>query len=123
VKRPSTHTLRSFMLMEVVSGIALLSLTLTGVYAGIHLNEKMLRHGSEQQLAVDVLDNVVERLAAMPPASLAQCRTAFEDELKRSSLTSRKQLESRCTQAVDGRLHCLIRRRGHLLAEVRIGTP
>ena len=123
MKRLPTRTLRSFMLMEVVSGIALLSLTLTGVYAGIHLNEQMLRHGSEQQMSVVVLDNVVERLAAMPPASLAQCQTAFADELKRSSLASRKQLESGCTQSADGRLHCLIRRRGHLLAEVRIGTP
>ena len=60
------------MLLEAVTAIGLVGLLLAGVYAGIRLNEDMLQHTVSQRQALDVLDNVVERLAAEAgPARLA----------------------------------------------------
>ncbi len=121
MKRRSRITCRGFLLLEIVAAIGILTLIMAGVFAGIHLNETMLQHCLEQQAAIGVLDNVVERLAAAPDAiSPDACRQALEHEMQFSPLGRKRHIAYHCRADTNGNLRCAIRDRNHLLAEVRI---
>ena len=111
-----------FMLLEAVTAIGLVGLLLAGVYAGIRLNEDMLQHTVSQRQALDVLDNVVERLAAEAPVTLPRCAALLAEELAPSPLAGQPGVRSVCEPATEsGAILCAIRNHEHLLAEIRIG--
>jgi hypothetical protein len=110
-----------FILLETVAALGLVALLLVGVYAGIHANERMLRHCVSQRQALDVLDNVVERLATEAPVALPRCAAVLAEELAPSPLAGRPGVHTRCEAAEGGAILCAIRDRDHLLAEIRIG--
>ena len=112
---------KHFMLLESATALGLVALLLAGVYAGIHANEGMLRHTVSQRQALDVLDNVVERLAAEAPVALPRCTAVLAEELAPSPLAGRPGVHTLCESAEGGAILCAIRDREHLLAEIRIG--
>ena len=119
--RTATARRRGFVLMEVVTALGLLAVTLVGVYAGVQVNESMLRHYVAQRRAIEVLDNLVERMAVAAPVSPAHCATVLDDEVARSPLSGRPGLRSECAQTAEGAVRCAVWDGTHLLAEVRIG--
>lgn len=108
-------------MLEAVTAIGLVALLLAGVYAGIQANERVFRHCVSQRQALDVLDNVVERLAAEAPVSLPRCTAVLAEELAPSPLAGQPDVHSLCEPAEAGIILCVIRDENHLLAEVRIG--
>ncbi len=87
---------RCFNLIEVAAATALLGLVMAGVYAGVHLNERMRRHYFMEFLAVKVLDNVAERATAAPALTEAGARAWLDDEFGQSELSGNGQLAAVC---------------------------
>lgn len=101
--------------------IGLMGLLLAGVYAGVQVNEHELRQCTRQREALDVLDNVVERLAAEAPVSRRRCAAVLADELARSELAPLQHLTTLCEASASGGVRCAVRNRGRLLAEMEVG--
>jgi hypothetical protein len=111
----------AFVMIEVVMAVGLMGLLLVGVYAGVQANERLLRHYISQREALDVLDNVVERLASEAPVSPQRCAAVLGDEMAHSPLAARPRVRATCSEASAGGVQCIIRDHQHLLAEVRMG--
>ena len=116
-----TTARQPFVLLETVTAIGLVGLLLAGVYAGIHTNEQMLQHCIGQRQALDVLDNVVERLAVEAPVALPRCAAVLAEELAPSPLARLPGVRTACEPAAGGGVQFTIRDHGHLLADIRIG--
>ncbi len=109
-----------FCLMEVVAATVLLGLTLTGAYSGFRLNDTMQRHYLQQQTALQVMDNVVERLAAEPEAAADRATELLRSEFASSQL-SRFTHVAAAAEKRPGEIVLQIVRQDHrLLASVRI---
>jgi hypothetical protein len=118
MKRTARHP---FVLLETVAALGLVALILVGVYAGIHVNERMLQRYLSQRQALDVLDNVVERLAVEAPVTLPRCAAVLAEELAPSPLAGKPGVRSGCERVDGSAIRCTLRDHGHLLAEIRIG--
>jgi type II secretory pathway component PulJ len=110
-----------FVFLEIVVAIGLMGLLLAGVYAGVQANEQELRQCTRQRQALDVLDNVVERLAAEAPVSRRRCAEVLAEEVARSELAALPHLATVCDTSATGGVHCELRNRGRLLARMEVG--
>ena len=116
-----TTRAHGYILIEVVAAIVLLGMVLAGVYAGVHVNERMVTYYVSQGQALDVLDNVVERSAARQPVSMDVCRRILEEEMAHSPLGRSARVTATCATVPGKGIVCTIQHGQRRLAIVRMG--
>ena len=113
-----------FNLMEVVVAAGLCGLLFTAAIGGFRVMAGIQRETALRQTAVQVLDNSVERIAALTVRDgrafqrilEQECAQAQTGSLERPSLTSTCAQQERAWRLAVGRAN------GRVLAEVRIPT-
>lgn len=108
------------MLIEIIFAMGLL-LMLSSVFLASMRSVKQLNNlvMAEAQ-AVQVADNTVERLSAMPNYSSAQVKAVFMDEYAKSNLPIVKKITPQITEQPNQLLLQFIKPNGRQLLEVKI---
>jgi hypothetical protein len=108
------------MLIEVVFAMGLLLMLSSVFMASMRSVHNLNNLVVAEAQAVQVADNTVERLAAMPGYSAAQVKAVFMDEYAKSSLPIAKKITPQITEQPNQLLLQFIKPNGKQLLEVKI---
>ncbi len=108
------------MLIEVVFAMGLLLMLSAAFMASIRSMHKLNNLVGAEAQAIQVTDNTVERIAALPNYSLAQVKTIFMDEYSKSSLPLSKKIRAQVVEQPNQLLLQFIKPNGRKLLEVTI---
>ena len=108
------------MLIEVVFAMGLLLMLSAAFMASIRSMHKLNNLVGAEAQAVQIADNTVERLAAMPNYSATQVKAIFMDEYAKSSLPLAKKITPQITDQPNQLLLQFIKPNGRQLLEVKI---
>jgi len=114
---------RPHLLLEVVAALVITGIVLGAAVSTTGAVQRSHRRNLQRTLAVLVLDNTVERLAAhVQPVDVADARRILELELDRAPMPQRDRLRSQVEVAADALL-LSVRYREQRLAQVALPLP
>ncbi|OGV78236.1 MAG: hypothetical protein A3K19_04775 [Lentisphaerae bacterium RIFOXYB12_FULL_65_16] len=110
----------AFNLVEVVFALGLLGMTASAAFSGLNLCRDMQHRFGQERVAVQVLDNVVERLAAQPAYTADTVRQIVAAEFAALPARSQQDLTTRCEVSGTAVTVWIQRRDGKTPVSVRI---
>jgi type II secretory pathway pseudopilin PulG len=110
----------TFNLLEVGCALGILGLTAAAAFSGMNLCRDMQHRFGQERYAVQVLDNVVERLTAQPAYTADTVRQIVAAEFAALPDVARRGLTAHCDAAANAVTVRVQRRDGKAPVSVRI---
>lgn len=101
-ERGSRHRRSGILLMEMMAAMAMASILVAVFYSVMHRIRDLERLALEQGLALVVLENVVERLAADPAAGMDAADRILQAEFEASDLNIPARYTAECLEGEVG---------------------
>jgi hypothetical protein len=112
---------KGFTVMELIGAAAVLFLLISCFYASVTALLRFQRAVADENSAIVVLANTLERIEAGDRRDEGRVRRILEDEFAGSALAGRGRLAPVCSRKDDGLRVGIARSDGVCVAEVRIG--
>lgn len=107
-----------FILIEVVCAMFLVGMVVTAVFTALHLGHDARRYAVQQHVALEVLDNTIERLAHADTISEKRAADLLRQEFRASSLGRDGSAQARCSRDGEALVFSIESGQGHLLARI-----
>ena len=119
-KRTSSRPVSAgrFSVLELTFALALLLLLATGFAGLLEVVVRQQRQFTDENRALLVLDNTLERLAARPSRTFADARAVFLDEFEASGLSRNPAVTPACEQSRDRLVLAVVKTNRRTLARV-----